>query len=257
MSAITSSSATGTRTWRVPRLPLRDWIFITLCGWGVMLLGVVLVGNLIDHWAWIAGLFGRDVNDISVTSSIWGMMSGVTVWFVGFVTGYYLHYYLPAFIANGRTRRDTAIEAGIFGGVLAAVASVLVTVGFVYERVVYAIAGWQRGTPGDTLYQDYDDYGRILLVTIAGLLMWAAGGAMIGSSFYRGNERGLLSVAIAFAAVGLVGGASGLAGPFAFVARQFEVDRNLLVSFVAALMATVVLAGVTWWNVRKLPLRNK
>ena len=140
---------------------------------------------------------------------------------------------------------------------LAATTTVLVTVGFVYERVVYAIAGWQRGTPGNSLYQDYDDYGRILLATIAGLLMWAAGGAMVGSSFYRGNERGLLSVAIAFAAVSLVGGVSGMAGPFAFVARQFDVEYNLLVSAVAALIATGVLAAITWWNVRKLALRNK
>jgi hypothetical protein len=244
-------------TWRVPTLPLRDWMFITLCGWGAMLLGVVLVGVMIDHWAWIANLFGRDINDVSVTGSIWGPMSGVGVWFVGFVTGYYLHYYLPAFIANGRIRRDSAIEAAIFGGVLAAVATVLITAGFVYERVVFALAGWQRGTPDDTVYTSYDDYGRILLTGLTGMLMWAAGGAMIGSSFYRSNERGLLSVVVAIAAVSLVGGSSGLAGPFVFLARRLDLSNNLLVATLASLVAMVVLATIAWWNVRKLPLRNK
>lgn len=256
MSA-TTVSPTGRRTWRFPRLPLEDWLFITLCGWGAMLVGVVLVGNLIDHWAWIAELFGRNVNDISVTGSIWGPMSGVAVWFVGFVTGYFLHYYLPAFIANGRTRRDSAIEAAIFSAVLAAVATVLITIGFVYERVVYAIAGWQRGTPGDLIYDSYNDYGRILLAGITGMLMWAAGGAMIGSSFYRSNERGLISVVIAIAAVSLVGGSNGVAGTSFFIAQQLDLPRNLLVTTLAALVAAGVLTAITWWNVRTLPLRNK
>jgi hypothetical protein len=184
-------------------------------------------------------------------------MSGVAVWFVGFVCGYYLHYYLPAFVANGRIRRDSAIEAVIFSGVLAAVATVLITVGFVYERVVYAIADWQRGAPEDALYHDYDDYGRIFLAGVTGMLMWAAGGAMIGSSFYRSNERGLLSVVVAIAAISVVGGPNGLAGPFTLVARQLDLSPTLLASSVVAIIATGILAAITWWNVRTLPLRNK
>lgn len=256
MSALTSSPA-GHRTWRFPRLPMEDWVFITFCGWGAMLLGVVVVGNLIDHWAWIAGLFGKDVNDIAVTGSIWGPMSGVAVWFVGFVVGYYLHYYLPAFVANGRTRRDSAIEAGIFGGALAATATVLITIGFVYERVVYAIAGWQRGTPGDVLYHSFNDYGRIFLAGLVAMLMWAAGGAMIGSAFYRGNVRGMVTVVIAIGAVDRAGGIGGVTGPFGFVSDGSGVASNLAQSVIVSLVATVVLAAITWWNVKSLPLRNK
>jgi hypothetical protein len=255
--AFTAKAPAGTRTWRVPTLPLQNWLFITVCGWGTMLLAVVLVGNVIDHWAWIVSLFGRSVDDISVTGSIWGPISGVAVWFVGFVAGYYLHYYLPAFVANGRVRRDSAIEAAIFSGVLAGVAAVLITVGFVYERVVYAIAGWQRGTPSDMVYGHYNDYGPILLATLSGTLMWAAGGAMIGSSFYRSNERGFVAVVIALAAMSLVSGGNGLAGPSIFIARQLDIPHSLLMTVVLSIVATVALAAITWWNVRTLPLRNK
>ena len=249
--------ASNRRTWRVPTPALEDWLFITACGWGVMLLAVPVVGALIDNWAWILGLFGREINDVAVTSTIWGPASGVGIWFVGFVAGYYLHYHFPAFVANGQTRRDAAIGAGIFGAILAGVAAVLITIGFGWERMVYAIAGWQRGNPEDALYHSFNDYGQILGIQVATMLMWAAGGAMIGSAFYRGNERGLLAVVVALGAVSLVGGSNGVAGPFIFVARQIGLAHNLPTTVIASLLATVVLVAITWWGVRSLPLRNK
>jgi hypothetical protein len=251
------TAAPSRRTWRIPRPPIEDWLFISACGWGVMLVGVPLVGSLIDHWSWILDLFGRDVSDVDVTESIWGPMSGIGVWFVGFVGGYYLHYHFPAFVANGQTRRDTAIGASIFGAVLAVVAAVLITIGFAYERVVYAIAGWERGTPDDALYGSYNDYGQILAIQLVTMLMWTVGGAMIGSSFYRGNERGLVSIVIAIAAVSLVGGSNGVAGPLVFLADRAGITDNLPLALLVALLATVVLAVITWRNVKQLPLRNK
>ncbi len=245
------------RTWRVPRPALEDWLFIAACAWGVMLVAVPVVGAIIDHWSWIVGLFGRSVDDIAVTGSIWGPMSGVAVWFVGFVGGYYLHYHVPAFVANGQTRRDAAIGAISFGAILATISAVLITIGFGYERVVYAIAGWQRGTPGDVLYDSFNDYGRILLTSLVAMFMWVVGGAMIGSAFYRGNERGFVAAVIAAAAVSLVGGSNGVAGPLVFLADRSGVTNNLPLTMIVSLLAMVVLGAFAWWNVKDLPLRNK
>lgn len=255
MSALTAGHQPA---WRIPRPPLQDWLFITLCGWGALLLGVVLVGNLIDHWSWIASLFGREVTDVSVTYSIWSVMAGIAIWYVGFVGGYYLHNYLPAFVAAGRTRRISAIEAGIFCGVISLVGAVLVTLGYLWERVVYAIAGWSRGTPDETiLYFSFNDYGRILITEVLTMTMWIVGGAFIGSAFYRSNFRGAIAIAIALIAVNIVGGNSGLGAPTTFFTRQLDLSPGLPLTFVVTTVSIAVLGVLTWWNVKDVPLRNK
>lgn len=250
-----STQAVSARTWRVPRLPLEDWTFIALTGWGCMLMGLVATGVTIDNWAWIAGLFGREVEDISVTWSIWGPISGVAVWFVGFATGYYLHNLVTAFVAAGRTRRDSAIEAAIFGGVLVALSAVLVTIGFAIERMLYAAAGWERGSTGDLMFLSYNDLPMILLTSLSGGLMWMTGGALIGSSFYRSSYRGAIGVAVALVAVSLAGGNHGFASPL--MARRLDIDADRPVTVLMMVLLSVVMGGLTWLNVRDVPLRSR
>jgi hypothetical protein len=54
-----------------------------------------------------------------------------------------------------------------------------------------------------------------------------------------------------------VSGGNGLSGPSIFIARQLDIPHSLLMTMLLSLIATVVLAATTWWNVRTLPLRNK
>lgn len=255
-----ASIPTPTRqTWRIPRLPLENWLFITFWGWVSMLVAVVVIGLFIDNWSWIVSLGGGEVNDINVTYSIWSVMAGIAIWFIGFLGGYYVHNYLPAFVANGRTRRDSAIEAAIFGGVLSAVTAVLITIGYLWERMVYAIAGWSRGTPDETmLFSSFDDYGRILVSDLLAMAVWAAGGAMIGSCFYRSNLRGAAGVAIALIVVSLVGGNNGLGTPATIFSRQLDIDPSLPLTTVTSIAMVILMAAITWWwNLKRLPLRNK
>lgn len=256
MSATTASTRP---TWRIPRPPLEDWLFITLCGWVATMLGVVAIGNLIDHWAWLASRFGQEVNDITVTYSIWSVIAGIALWFVGFLGGYYVHNYLPAFVANGQTRRDAAIGTLVFTSILSGTVTVLVIVGYVWERIVYSIAGWSRGTPNDDLLAtSFDDYGRLLVANLLALVLWVTGGALIGSSFYRGNTRGAIGVAIALIAMSLVGGNDGLGGQATIFTRQFDVEPSLPLTITTTITCMLAMAAITWWwNLRELPLRNK
>lgn len=250
-----STKVTSVRTWRVPRLPLEDWTFIAMVGWGAMLVGLVATGFAIDHWAWIAEKFGREVDDTTITWSIWGPISGVAAWFVGFTSGYYLHNLVTAFVAAGRTRRDSAIEAAIFGGALVAISAVLVTIGFVLERMLYAFAGWERGSTGELMFVSYNDSPMILLTSLCGGLMWMTGGALIGSSFYRSHSRGALGIVVALVAVSLAGGNNGFASPL--MARRLDIAADRPVTLLLMVVLSVVMGGLTWLNVRDVPLRSR
>jgi hypothetical protein len=94
------------------------------------------------------------------------------------------------FLANGVTRRDYTIGAGMFGAVAALGFAALLGVGQVVERWAYDVAGL---TPHSYEAVSFGDVaGRVLPVFLAFLVS----GALIGAAFYRfGGWLGILCIA--------------------------------------------------------------
>jgi hypothetical protein len=99
----------------------------------------------------VTAFFGRETGQVEVTQSVWDPIAGLSTWLLAFVGGYYLHTYVPMFVTHGRTRRESAIGAEVFGGVLVVLMAALATIGFALERALYAAGG--QCLPGAGLAQ--------------------------------------------------------------------------------------------------------
>ncbi len=254
--AMTLSTPAG-RGWTFPRLPLENWSVLAIASWTAMLAGVVMVGNVIDHWSRIVAFFGFTVGDVAVTQSIWGpMMTNAAVWFVAAAGGYYFWAVLPATVAAGRTRRDAAIEGGLFTGTMVILISILAVAGYAVERVIYALSGWQRGNPDIGFLPSYDAYGWLGLASLLTFGIWVSAGAAIGSGFYRSSERGSVAILAALAVALLTGAGLGAAAPFGFILRLFDIDAGRTSIVGLSVVGIASLAAITWSNVRSLSLHN-
>jgi hypothetical protein len=250
------SSPVG-RGWTFPRLPLRDWVVLTLGSWTAMLAGVVTTGNVIDHWKPIAALFGFTVGEVAVTQSIWApMMTNVAVWFVAVAGGYYVYAVLPATVAAGRTRRDAAIEVGLFTGTMVILVSTLAVAGYAVERGIYALSGWQRGTPEIGFLPSYDVYGWLAIACLLGFGIWGAAGAAIGSGFYHSANRGAAAILATLATALITGAGLGSAAPFGFILRLFDINADRTTIPALSITGIASLVGIFWGNVRNVSLHN-
>ena len=196
-----------------------------------------------------------------VTQSIWDPASQVARWFV-FAMGVHVAYgVMPLHIAHGQTRRDFAKRAVIFMLMFAGATAVLMTAGFVIERVVYAIADWPQTLTEEHLYSSASDYALIYLEHLLLMLVWVAGGALIGAAFYRDGALGGLMIAVGIVAAGLTGWVLGSAqgwGPGQLLYRLLDADAPpVLLSVLAVLGIVAGLLALTWRLARDIPLKNK
>lgn len=246
------------RTWRFPRLPMEDWTFVTLCAWVAIVIGSVAITIGMANFARVADLVGRTADDIDVTYSVWSVIVGVSVWYGAFVAGYFMHEILPKLVTYGRTRRDSAIEATLFCGILAVLLAVLVTIGFQLERALYAIGDWSQGTPESPFYSSYSNVFGLLVDQLLTLGVWVAAGAMIGAAFYRGSERGIGAVVLAVIIVGATGNADSTTWkPLSILADHVPWNSGAPTILVAALVGIAVAVVITWGNVKDMPIRTK
>ncbi|MEV0645663.1 hypothetical protein AB0I28_10405 [Phytomonospora sp. NPDC050363] len=150
--------------------------------WAVLI--VVYTGIALGIWLWGS-------TDISLwetsTNSTKGTMAAVGVMLAP--------AFLPILVAAGLTRRSFVAAASAALATLAAGSSLLVALGFVVERWIYAA----NEIPG-TLQNEhlYDDTSQLHLVFVESLLLqlaYAVSGALIGLCFYRfGAFRGILLI---------------------------------------------------------------
>lgn len=219
--------------------------FLTWIGFTITVLGITLG----------IAAFGE------VTGSVWGPASQVPRWFAFFIGLHLAMDIAPLYIAHGQTRREFAKRAVIFMAMFAAATGVLITAGFVIERVIYAIAGWPQTISEIHLYTSATDYGRIFLEHGLWMLVWTAGGALIGVGFYRDNALGALTIVIGILAAALTGVAIGSFdgwGPSQLLGRLLGAEPPpLIVSLLGAFTVFAGLLALTWRLVRDIPLRNK
>lgn len=234
------------RTWRLPRLLLEDHLALAGMSWGGLIVTVMAVVTGVS--------FFRDI-----VVSGWEIAAGIVPWYAAFIGGYVLHTMLPLHIAHGRTRRDFAIEAAIFGGIFTIVVALLTTLGFLIEQGVYAIAGWSRGTPDNHLYASYTDYATIFAEYGLTILVWTAAGAFVGASIYRSSELGWFSLVPGLGMVAIAGLARAESGqPMGFILNRLPEtgSGSLALTALLSLVSLLIGIGLTWLTMRDTPMRN-
>jgi hypothetical protein len=239
-------TGSGQRTWRLPRLLLEDQLGLAVLSWLGLVLFSMAVVTVVSSF--------RDI-----VISGWEVATGIVPWYAAFIGGYVLHTVLPLHIAHGRTRRDFAIEAVIFGGVFTTVVALLVTLGFAIEQGVYAIAGWSRGTPDDHLFASYTEYGMIVAEYWLTVLVWTAAGAFVGASVYRPSGLSWFALAPALGLVAISGlTRADSAQPMGFIVNRLPQADSMSLALTAllSLVSVLIALGLTWLTIRDMPMRN-
>lgn len=233
------------RTWRYPAPVVENLLALTGLATGAVLVAWFVIAFLIDR-------FG------TLDSSVWDPISGIAVWYAAFIGGYAMYEVLPKFVANGRTRRDSAIEMGIFGAIHTVAVSVAITLGFVIERAVFSLLDWRQGVPEDRIFDSFTDYPLIFVASLISVAAGTAAGALIGIGFYRDNWRGILAVLLVMALGSFQSGSTGLMwGPFGWMAASLDIVWGTAMTVTIALIGVAVSIAVAWVFTRDVPLHNK
>lgn len=226
-----------------------DGVGVPIIG-GVFLLAVMLLVGVVSTFT-----------DIRLSG--WETGTQLIRWFVGAIGVYLTAIYLPLYVLHGRTRREVAIDSGMFAGVYAVLVAVLVTAGYAIEGLVYRVAGWSQTLDNVHLFDSPAQYHLILLEYTLVLAVWIAGGAMLGAAFYRSALLGMTMIPVGLAAVVLIeiGTGPGHLGPLP--PPLMEVGGlelgvfSPLVAVGTSVLSCAVLAVVTWWILRDVPIRNQ
>lgn len=235
------------RTWQFPRLLLMQHIAFGSLMWA----GLVLVTLMIA-----AGIAYFD----EVTASVWEQAGSVAVWYAAGVSGYVAYQTVPMHIAHGWTRRDTAIEVVIFMVIFAAVAAMLVAVGYLIEYAVYGLTGWPREVTGEHLFSSHLDVAMIFTEYWLMALVWAPAGAFVGAAVYRYDANGWLSLIPASILIGVIGAfTQAFWGPVGYIVeRLFSFEGpTLSLAIPAAIACSLIALTLTWPILRDLPVRNR
>jgi hypothetical protein len=104
--------------------------------------------------------------------------------------------YLRLQLAHGGTRRSYFGQTTMYAVVLAGGAAVLLTVGYLLERGLYALLGWPQRLSGLSMFDTAGQYHVILGTYWLTFLMWTIAGTLIALGFFRFNRGGLLTIPI-------------------------------------------------------------
>ncbi len=197
----------------------------------------------------------------AITTSGWDLATQLVRWYGAGLGVYTTAVYLPMYIAHGYTRRAFLTQFPAFVVVLAAVFSLLVTLGYALERLVYQVVGWTQGLDAPSLYASATDYPMIAVELVLVVALYLAGGAAVGAAFYRNAVLGFVVLVPALLVVGVVEAALGAvqATPLGGIIESIGLGADspeLGVVLPACLGATVLLLAVTWFVARDLPIRS-
>lgn len=241
------NSPIAPRTWSFPRKMTEDLIAFSALFWVgfVVVVSGITIG--IERWG--------DVN-----RSTWDSASQIARWFTLFIGVHVGGNLLPLNIANGRTRRDFSIETALFLLAYAVAGGILMTLGWVIERGLYAIGDWPQRLDNPHLFSSAHDYPRIFIESFFIILAWTAGGVFISAAYYRFESSGLLTIAPSLVVVGIMQSVLGFDGvPFqSRVAEYFDPSGwPLLAAVLVAIACVAALMAMTWPIVRDIPMRRR
>lgn len=231
-----------------PRRLAGDLLALTALCWA----GFVIVVGGIEIAVTIWGSFEQ---------SLWAELAQIPSWFIAFIGGYITYTLLPMYVANGRTRREFAFRAALFLPVYALFSAVLMTSGFLLERVLYSYNDWPQEIRSQHLYTSATEYGLIFTEFLMVYLVWGATGSLVGAAWYRSTGVGVGALFLAAVPLGVTSVAmTAELGPFDWVLDGIRSEQGELPLAVAVPACLAMFAGVlavTWLAVRDIPLKAK
>ena len=226
--------------------PLIDILWLTLLVWVGFL--VVVAGVAIG-----IGQFGE------VTSSVLEPAAQLAGWFAIFMGGYLTHDVLELHLTHGQTRREFALMATVFVVVFAAFVALLMTVGFLLERILYRVADWPNRLESDHLYSSTVQVHAIFTEFWLMILIWTSAGALVGSAVYRNGHEGWLAILLALIPISMASVVMGDGwGPIESVDRVLrDPSVHPAVAIPVCLFAFGLALAMTWPFLRDIPVRQK
>lgn len=230
-----------------PRQLLQEQVTFALLVWA----GLLVAGTVV---LFIVASF------TDITVSVWDSARQAAQWFAFFIGVYVGWQRMPLHITHGRTRREFMAQLLTFLPLYAAALSAMVVVTFLGEAALYGLTGWDQEIADFRLFDSPFQVHLIFLESWLLLALWASGGALVGSAWYRSSGLGGLAAGLAI----VLAGASGIAtsgdwGPFGFVYERISgMDTVEPVHMVLIHLGCIALAvGLTWLVVRDVPIRSR
>jgi hypothetical protein len=240
-------ATTPRRNWAFSRQMLVDQIAFGALIWAGLLLVILAIVIGIAIWG-------------EVNSSVWDpTATQIPRWFILFIGVYIVQHHFPLHIAYGQTRRDFAIQGGVFAAAYTAVASLLMTIVFPLERLLYDWRGWPHEIPDAHIYSSAYQLHLIFIETWLAFLVWFLAGAFIAAGFYR-SDAGAATIPLAVIPIAITDLAlGGQWGPInAFVGRVINIDSvPAPLGIALGLLAAFGTAWATWLIVRDMSVRPK
>lgn len=231
--------------WRYPAPLVRDYLKVTLAAWTILVVIVIAIAATLDAFGHLNG-------------SIWDNATQVPAWYAGGIAGYVAWQTVPMMVANGRTRRDAGIEAGLFALTTSMAITILITIGFLIEHVVFRITGWPPTIDEMHFFTSQTDLGPMVVEYTLLYTGWSTVGMMVGLAFYRYDDIGrwliLLPASILIGIIDLF-----TSGPSGMVLDQFYTLPNatLFTATLATLTCSLIALAIAWRMLRALPIRNR
>lgn len=228
-------------------------------------LGVLLTGHLaFAVLAWLVLVAGIAVVTTAIAigaqpdRSVWHYVATqVPRWFALGLGVDAIVTYLRLHLSHGRTRKDFLRQLMPYLVVLPVGMAVLVSLGYLAERGVYALTGWSQNIPANVLFDSTANVPGMMAAFSLQLLPWTVAGALLGAAFMRSMSLGFLTIPVAFGMVALNELLMGVkSGPFfREVVQVWRLELGTSLSLTVA--AAVLGAAFIWGIVRDIPLRPR
>jgi hypothetical protein len=233
-----------TKRWGTLRILLTaHWWFVALA-FVVLFVGTALVTVVVSVW-------------VDVNASIWHFVASQwTQWVVFGLGTDVISTYLRVHVAHGRTRRDFLRQLAPYFVGVAGLFGLLVAIGYLLERGLYAALGWRQSFPDPGVFDTPGDFFGLAGGFAVTFLLWLLGGALLTAAFNRNVLLGLVLIpfGLLLASLGeLLVGRSLI--PLFHVAELLRLDGFPRVAVGVALLAAA--CGLLWGIVRDIPVRVK
>ncbi|MFI6296462.1 hypothetical protein ACIBEJ_33065 [Nonomuraea sp. NPDC050790] len=230
---------------RFPTRLLAANLWVAFFAWAAYLV-VIIVLTLAIH------VFGN------LTQSVWEQASQLPRWVVLFVGVAMVRQFLPLFVANGQTRRQFGFQAAITTALYTPFVALLMTAGFLVERVLYTIIARPQSLERAHLYTDPTQVWLVFLEYTVDFMAWITAGMFMGAGFYRWRAGGLLTipVGVGLVVLGLSAVGTRFGVPLSALSLGFELPTGPLLALGVGLGTFALGLLLTWSVIRDTPLRN-
>ena len=236
---------TRTRSWEFPSIIIANYLNVTLIAWAILLVIVMCIAAGLDAFGQLNG-------------STWDDATQVPAWYAGGIAGFVAWQTVPMLVANGRTRRDAGIVAGLFAVTMSLVITALVVIGFLIEKAVYSLANWPETIDKARHFTTHTDFGPMVVEYALLYSGWSAVGLMVGLALYRyGHWGAWMYLVLASILIGILGlftyGPSGM-----FLDQFYSLPNETLLNALLATLACILIAlGFAWRMLRAMPIHNR